>query len=126
MQDLIRQEHRKAHGIINGIDTEVWNPMTDIMLNDHYSRENFEEGKRKNKNGFLEEYGLNPELPLFAFIGRFAWRKGADMLPDIVRRSISETEGTLNILILGSGNPQIENTLKTTSKRNFISILRWI
>ena len=26
LQDLIRQEHRKAHGIINGIDTEVWNP----------------------------------------------------------------------------------------------------
>ena len=47
LQDLIRQEHRKAHGIINGIDTEVWNPMTDIMLNDHYSRENFEEGKKK-------------------------------------------------------------------------------
>lgn len=112
LQDLIRQEHKKAHGIINGIDTEVWNPMTDIMLNDHYSRENFEEGKGKNKKWLCEEYGLNPELPLFAFIGRFAGEKGADMLPDIVRRSISETEGALNILILGSGNPQIENTLK--------------
>ena len=32
LQDLIRQEHRKAHGIINGIDTEVWDPVTDKML----------------------------------------------------------------------------------------------
>ena len=32
LQDLIRQEHRKAHGIINGIDVEVWDPATDKML----------------------------------------------------------------------------------------------
>ena len=47
------------------------------------------------------------------------------MLPDIVRKSISETEGALNILILGSGNLQIENTLKKF-KNEFHVILRWI
>jgi starch synthase len=89
LQDLIRQEHRKAHGIINGIDTEVWNPETDKMLYENYSVKNFTEGKQKNKELLCKEYRLNPELPLYAFIGRFAGEKGADMLPDIVRRSNS-------------------------------------
>lgn len=112
LQELIKQEHRKAHGIINGIDTEVWDPETDPMIYENYSVKNFNEGKQKNKRLICEEYRLNPDLPLFAFIGRFAGEKGADMLPDIVKRCIVETDGALNILILGSGNLHLEHTLK--------------
>lgn len=59
-----------------------------------------------------EEYGLNPELPLFGFIGRFAGEKGADLLPDIVWKSIQQTYGALNIIILGSGEKHVEERLK--------------
>ncbi|MGC4129596.1 MAG: glycogen/starch synthase [Bergeyella sp.] len=112
LEILVQQEHAKAYGIINGIDTEVWNPETDDFLDFHYSIKNAKEGKRKNKKDLCEEYGLNPELPLFSFIGRFAGEKGADFLPDIVARSIQQTHGALNIMILGSGDRNIENRLK--------------
>lgn len=112
LESLVQHEHAKAHGIINGIDTEVWNPKTDDFLDFNYNIANAEEGKWKNKKELCEEYDLNPELPLFAFIGRFAGEKGADLLPDIVWKSIQQTYGALNIMILGSGEKAIENRLK--------------
>ncbi len=112
LEGLVWQEHEKAHGIINGIDTEVWDPKTDNMLFYNYSKADAIEGKLKNKQAICEEYGLNPELPLFSFIGRFAVEKGADLLPDVVWRSIQETEGKLNIIILGSGDKDVEDRLK--------------
>lgn len=112
LEPLMNQERQKAFGIINGIDTEVWDPETDEMLKFNYNRDYAEEGKWENKKTICAEYGLNPNLPLFSFIGRFAGEKGADLLPEIVRKSIQETNGSLNFMILGSGNQDIENQLK--------------
>lgn len=111
LESLVRQESAKAFGIINGIDTEVWNPATDAFLDFNFSKENALEGKWKNKKELCEEYHLNPDLPLFSFIGRFAGEKGADLLPEIVWKSIQQTNGSLNIMILGSGDKNIENQL---------------
>ncbi|WP_295232907.1 glycogen synthase [uncultured Chryseobacterium sp.] len=112
LEHLIRNEYGKAYGIINGIDTEVWNPETDPMLDYNFNIRTAVEQKKRNKEKLCKEYGLRPELPLFAFIGRFATEKGADLLPDMVWRSITQTSGALTIMILGSGNAAIENKLK--------------
>ncbi len=115
LESLVRSEFSKAYGIINGIDTEVWNPNTDTMLDINYNLKTVESGKQKNKEKICEEYGLNPDLPLFVFIGRFATEKGADLLPDVVMRSIQETSGAINFMVLGSGNDYIEARLKELS-----------
>lgn len=112
LESLVRKEHAKAYGIINGIDTEVWNSKTDAFLDFNYQKKDAVSGKLKNKKDLCKEYGLNPELPLFSFIGRFAGEKGADLLPDIVWKSIQQTYGALNIMILGSGEKNVENQLK--------------
>lgn len=112
LEPLVWQESQKAFGIINGIDTEIWNPETDPMLFHNYGKKDAVAGKRKNKEEICAEYNLNPDLPLFGFIGRFAGEKGADLLPEIVTKSIRETEGGVNIIVLGSGNTEIENQLK--------------
>ncbi|REC48130.1 MULTISPECIES: glycogen synthase [Chryseobacterium] len=112
LESLVRDEFGKAYGIINGIDTEVWNPETDPMLDFNFNVKNAIAQKKKNKERLCKEYGLKPELPLFAFIGRFATEKGADFLPDVVWKSIKQSYGALNIMILGSGNAYIENKLK--------------
>jgi len=115
LQSLVQQEYSKAYGIINGIDTEVWDPQTDDFLYFNYNVQNAGEGKWRNKLKICEEYGLNPDLPLFGFIGRFAGEKGADLLPEIVWKSIQQTYGALNIIILGSGEKQVEERLKELS-----------
>ncbi len=117
LESLMNQERQKAFGIINGIDTEVWNPETDDMLKFNYNKDYAEEGKWENKKVICAEYGLNPNLPLFGFIGRFAGEKGADLLPEIVEKSIQETNGSLNIIVLGSGNQHIENRMKELQHR---------
>ncbi len=112
LESLVRQEGGKAYGIINGIDTEVWDPATDAFLDFNFNKKDALAGKWKNKKALCEEYQLNPDLPLFSFIGRFAGEKGADLLPDIVEQSIQQTQGSLNIIILGSGDKNIENRLR--------------
>ncbi|SHI58528.1 starch synthase [Cruoricaptor ignavus] len=112
LEPLVWQESQKAFGIINGIDTEVWNTETDGFLEFNFSKENFKEGKRLNKQALCREYNLREDLPLIAFIGRFAGEKGADLLPEIAQRIIRETEGGVNVMILGSGNTEIENHLR--------------
>lgn len=112
LETLVRQEGGKAYGIINGIDTEVWNPETDPMLHINFDTKNAAKMKLKNKETLCKAYHLNPELPLFSFIGRFATEKGADLLPDVVWRSIKEHSGQLNIIILGSGNSYLEDRLR--------------
>ncbi|MBD3904000.1 glycogen synthase [Chryseobacterium sp. Ch-15] len=112
LESLVREEFSKAYGIINGIDTDVWNPQTDPMIDFNFDSKNAVKIKKKNKVKLCKEYGLNPELPLFAFIGRFATEKGADLLPDLIWRSIKQSFGGLNIIVLGSGNAYIEQQLK--------------
>lgn len=112
LESLVREEFSKAYGIINGIDTDVWDPQTDPMIDFNFNSKNALKIKRKNKAKLCKEYGLNPELPLFAFIGRFATEKGADLLPDLIWRSIKQSFGGLNIIVLGSGNAYIEQQLK--------------
>lgn len=111
LESLYRQESAKSYGIVNGIDTDVWDPATDSNLIENYSVSNFISKKKANKNELCERYKLNQDLPLVAFIGRFAAEKGADLLPEIISRIIMERSGDVNFMVLGSGNPEIEQKL---------------
>ncbi|MHA6697596.1 glycogen synthase [Chryseobacterium sp. A321] len=117
LEHLIRAEKSKAFGIINGIDTELWDSQTDPYLPYTFSKENALKGKAKNKAKICEEFGLNPELPLFGFIGRFAGEKGADFLPEIIVESIVKTYGALNIIVLGSGDKALEHSLAELNEK---------
>lgn len=110
LEGLIRGEGRKASGIINGIDTTVWDPATDpfLAVNMKRSPEVF---KRKNKTDLCETLHLDPELPLYVFIGRLAYEKGADMLPSIVG-DFAAHFGDVQFVLLGSGDDRIENQLR--------------
>lgn len=68
-------------------------------------------GKRSNKEYLCERFDLDPEKPLFAFIGRLVHEKGADLLPGIVYSSL--LKGVSCFLVLGSGNREVESELKT-------------
>lgn len=111
LESLFNKVRSKSIGILNGIDIEVWNPLTDKMLEKHYSIEDFEIGKQKNKEKLCEHFDLDPTKPLFSFIGRLFDEKGGDLLPQASALALSENFENINILILGSGNPEIETQL---------------
>lgn len=111
LESLLVTESHKCTGILNGIDTEVWNPSTDTYISKNYDEKSVKEGKRNNKKQLCEQFGLDINKPLFVFIGRLVGEKAADLLPDALRNSIYQFGGAANFLILGSGEPQIEYRL---------------
>jgi starch synthase len=111
MEDLLRSERKKSVGILNGIDADVWNPETDPMLEMNFGASNLEEGKKANKAALCNQFGLDQTKPLFTFIGRLVGEKGADLLPSIVYDVMHYKPEEQNILILGSGEKDIENSL---------------
>ena len=108
LEALFRQESDKSTGIINGIDNEVWDPSTDELLAVNYSFRNRKKGKRANKEVLCKEFGLNPELPTIAFIGRLVREKGADLLPDLFK-IFMHSEKEVNFVLLGTGDPALHD-----------------
>ncbi|NBL64945.1 glycosyltransferase [Flavobacterium sp. NST-5] len=117
LEDLLKHERNKSVGILNGIDTEVWNPKTDVMLHKNYTFNDFSEGKLSNKKQLCKDFNLSESLPLFTFIGRLVGEKGADLLPEVVEIALQKFSGKLNILLLGSGEKLIENQLQNLQEK---------
>ena len=111
LENLFEYERGKSLGILNGIDTQVWNPETDSMIVKNYDKELVEKGKRKNKKELAGKFGLDPDKPLISFVGRLVGEKAADLLPDAISQSIYQHHGHANFLVLGSGEPNLEDRL---------------
>ncbi len=111
LENLFEYEKGKSIGILNGIDNQVWNPETDSMIVKNYDKELVEKGKWKNKKELAGQFGLDPDKPLITFIGRLVGEKAADLLPDAISQSIYQHHGNANFLVLGSGEPNLEDRL---------------
>jgi len=61
----VLREKRYVFGILNGIDTESWNPATDKSLYQNYDINTFKEGKEKNKKYVKELFGLEKKKGLW-------------------------------------------------------------
>lgn len=112
LESLFRWARSKSKGILNGIDTELWNPATDIMIAQNYDLKSFAEGKIANKKVLCKQFDLDPSKPLFSFIGRLFEEKGGDLLPKTIELAMNENNKEINILVLGSGRKDIEEELK--------------
>jgi starch synthase len=117
LEYLFYMERAKGLGIINGIDTEVWNPEIDPMIAAPFTAKEPEAGKLKNKQALCERFGISPDLPLISFIGRLVVEKGADLLPEAFTRSLTEHASKVNILMLGAGDKETEAALTELTKQ---------
>ena len=111
LEALLEYEKGKCVGILNGIDTTVWDPATDTYFEHHYTTENVQEGKQKSKELLCQRFNLDPKKPLITFIGRLVGDKGADLLPQVIEDSFYYIGRKMNFLILGSGHAPIEGGL---------------
>ncbi len=108
LEKLFEYEKGKCVGILNGIDSEVWDPSTDPLLVQNYQLVDLESGKSANKKILCEQFGLDPHKPLFAYIGRLVHEKAADLLPEAFYQCLDQFGDRLNILLLGSGDSGLE------------------
>lgn len=108
LEALFEYEKGKCTGILNGIDSKVWDPRQDAYLPHNYGIEDLEAGKAVNKMELCDRFGLDFHKPLVSFIGRLVGEKGADLLPAVIRDSFLHIGRRMNFLVLGSGNPDTE------------------
>jgi starch synthase len=113
LEQLFEYEKGKCTGILNGIDYTVWNPAHDKYLTNHFSILDAEAGKETNKRILCERFGLDPQKPLFIFIGRLVGEKGADLLPQAIIDSFRFIGRKMNFLVLGNGNAETASQLTT-------------
>ncbi|MBS1737953.1 MAG: glycogen/starch synthase [Bacteroidetes bacterium] len=119
LEFLFNLERQKCYGIVNGIDTEVWNPTLDSYIESNFEEDTIEAGKLANKQILCNQFNLDINKPLIVFIGRLVEDKGADLLPAGISDSIIYMQGKMNFLVLGSGNKNIESSLDSMSHHYF-------
>jgi starch synthase len=111
-------EHRREAlvGIANGLDTERFDPSTDVALAAPFDNADCA-GKDACRVALLEELGLDAPAPgrLLAAVGRFATQKGWDVLADSVEPLL---EAGASLALLGEGDPLIAQRLLELAARH--------
>ena len=106
LEVLLQSEQHKCLGILNGIDTEVWDPKTDPMIS-YNLKSSIDKFKKENKKELCQRFGFDHKKPLISFIGRFVFEKAADVLPDVVYQTLIR-DFNVNLLMLGSGDANVQ------------------
>lgn len=111
LEGVLLSRNNDLVGILNGIDTEHWNPKTDKFIKHHYSAETLEI-KEKNKKDLLEriEFEYVPNEPVLGIISRLAGQKGIDLFEPIMNNIMSLP---VKFVVLGSGEKRFEKYLAT-------------
>lgn len=109
----MREQRGEMFGILNGIDTTVWDPANDPHTVPYSWRK--PKHKADNKKALLEEFGLpEPAGFLAVVVTRLSYQKGIDILIDATEHLV-ERGGAL--IVLGSGDPDLEHRLHELAAR---------
>jgi starch synthase len=101
-------------GIINGLDTELWNPATDVEIRAGYSPADLG-GKRVCRADLCSELGLDPTGPVMAMVGRLDPQKGFDLLAAAAPRLIAEGA---RVCVLGTGDKRLIGDLQALARQH--------
>ena len=98
-------------GILNGIDTEVWNPETDTLIPANFSVDNWPRGKATCKLHLQKLFGLEEDAnkPLIGIVGRLASQKGWSMILQVMKQWLDQRD--VQWVVLGTGDPDYHTIL---------------
>ncbi|WP_417062030.1 glycogen synthase GlgA [Enorma massiliensis] len=102
LDGILRRRSNVLSGILNGIDTDAWNPATDPMIHANYSATDMS-GKKACKAALQEELGLEvrDDRPLMVMVTRLTRQKGMDLVTYALDRILS---GGVQVAVLGTGD----------------------
>lgn len=111
LQEVLKLRQHDLWGIVNGIDTDDWNPSTDKLLACNYDINNYVEGKKQNKISLQKELGLNVDenVMLIGLVSRLTWQKG---IYQICEQFKNIMDLNVQFVVLGSGEKQAEDSFK--------------
>lgn len=108
LDPILNQRSWKLCGILNGIDTDSYNPEADASLWKNYNADDFS-AKAENKAELQKMMGLavKPETPLVGIVTRLVGHKGVDLMKEVLEKSLWERD--IQYVVLGSGEWQYES-----------------
>lgn len=115
MQGLLRARGTRFSGILNGIDTLLWDPRSDRHIARRYGADTLE-AKRDNKRALQREWGLplDDEVLVLGMVSRLTDQKGVDLmlaaLPELFARPVQ-------LVVLGTGEPALEQACRDSALR---------
>ena len=107
LEDILRENEYKLCGVVNGIDTELYNAEKDPKIKFNYKPTDLE-GKAKDKEYLQKKLGLavNPDIPIVAMVSRLVKHKGLELVDYI---SQEFTNVNMQFVVLGTGDKKYED-----------------
>lgn len=107
LEGVIAARRDALCGILNGIDTELWNPATDPFIARRYDADTLA-AKAENRAALRAELGLADDagVPLLGIVSRFTEQKGLDLVLAAAERLL---DAPAQLAVLGSGEPALED-----------------
>ena len=111
LEEHLRYHNNKVLGIVNGIDTDIWNPATDKLLASKYDAESAIKNKKANKKALQESLGLDVDdnKMVIGLISRLTNQKGLDIVNDVIPGVM---DGNTQVVVLGTGDARYEDTFR--------------
>ena len=111
LAEHLRYHQNKILGIVNGIDTDIWNPETDKLLASNYNAESVIKNKKVNKKALQKSLGLDVDehKMVIGLISRLTNQKGLDLVNDVIPGIM---DGNTQVVVLGTGDSQYEDTFR--------------
>jgi starch synthase len=116
MQGLLAGRRESLHGILNGIDTVLWDPERDSRLVAKFSATALA-GKAANRAALCDRFALTPggEVPVAVMVSRLTYQKGIDLVLNAIDALLAMP---VALAVLGTGEPAYENLLKELARRH--------
>ncbi len=111
IEKILRKRKKSLSGILNGIDTELFNPATDPLIAQNYTFKTIK-NKTINKSALEKAaFWQKNKTPIVGLVSRLVWQKGLELIDDVL------LELPCRFVILGSGNKDIEDKLLGLAKK---------
>ena len=127
LEEHLRYHHNKLVGIVNGIDTDIWNSATDKLLAAPYNSQNVIENKKANKKALQESLGLEVDdhKIVIGLISRLTNQKGLDLVNNVIPHIMDEHT---QVVVLGTGDAEYEDAFRyyeNAYKGNFCAYIAY-
>jgi starch synthase len=116
LHDFLQARSDSISGILNGIDTQRWDPATDSEIAANFSSAGLS-ARPANKIALQNELGLedDPHTPLLAMVTRMDQQKGVDIALEALRQILQSGTAAMHpiqTVFLGTGDPQLEQATR--------------
>ncbi len=115
LDGLINGRVERLHGILNGVDTAIWNPADDPLIPKIFSGRTLA-GRGTNRRALEQQFGLDTDdAPIFIIVSRLTWQKGMDLMVDALDHLVGLGA---KLALLGSGDHPLEGAFLGAADRH--------